>query len=85
MPARDYESAPVSDRLGLKDIILGLASDLTALRGGQISPNEALARAAVAKQLFNGVRLYMQAIATLEAQAKDTGRERTLPSPQEPE
>lgn len=66
---RDYEAAPVSVQLGLEGVILGLSGDLKALRDGAISPNDALARAAVAKQLFNGVRLYLQAMKTLEARA----------------
>ena len=71
MAERDYTSSPVSDRLGLQDIILGLADDLSAMRAGQISPQDGIARATVAKQLFNGVRLYLQAIKTLEAVAQD--------------
>lgn len=58
---RDYESAPMSESLGLRDVILGLVGDIEALRQGAISPQDALARAAVAKQVFNGVRLYVQA------------------------
>jgi len=66
---RDYDSQPVSVQLGLEGVITGLASDLGELRTGAISPNDALARAAVAKQLFNGVRLYLQAMKTLESRA----------------
>ena len=69
MAKRDYVSSPVSDRLGLQDIILGLADDLSAMRAGKISPQDGIARATVAKQLFNGVRLYLQAIKTLEMSA----------------
>lgn len=61
MAPRDYETAPVSEALGLGDVVTGLAGDLKALREGAISPNDALARAAVAKQIFNGVRLYLAA------------------------
>lgn len=67
---RDYESSPVSDSLGLREVILGLARDLEQMREGKVSPNEGLARAAVAKQMFNGVRLYLQALKTLEAEAR---------------
>jgi hypothetical protein len=67
---RDYVSTPVADNLGLRDVILGLAQDLQALRDGRISPSDALARAALAKQMFNGVRLYMNAVKTLEAAAR---------------
>lgn len=71
---RDYESSPVSAALGLDDVIRGLASDLTAMRAGVISPHDGLARAAVAKQLFNGVRLYLQAMALIEVKARDVSR-----------
>lgn len=51
--------------LGLPLIIDGLASDLQALRDGQISVNDAIARATLAKQIFNGVRLYLNGSAFL--------------------
>ena len=70
MATRDYENTPVSDALGLKEIIAGLAGDLSAMRAGTISPNDGLARAAVAKQIFNGVRLFMQAYRIMENQAR---------------
>ncbi|MGH2342610.1 hypothetical protein ACRC7T_14135 [Segnochrobactraceae bacterium EtOH-i3] len=70
MAARDYESAPVSESLALRDVIAGLAGDLRDLRTGTISPADGLARAAIAKQIFNGVRLYLQAAKTLEQKAK---------------
>jgi len=68
MSERDYKSSPVSDILGMRAIIDGLASDLQDLRHHKISPNDALARAALAKQVFNGVRLYLAAIKTVEGQ-----------------
>ena len=71
--ARDYESSPVSDGLGLREIILGLAGDLSDLRASKISANDALARAAIAKQIFNGVRLYLQASKFLESSAQPVG------------
>lgn len=70
MAPRDYESAPVSDRLDLASVIRGLSGDLEDMRAKKISPQEGIARAAVAKQLFNGVRLYLQALQTLEREAK---------------
>lgn len=66
MTKRDYESAPVSEALGMKSIIDGLAHDLQEMRDGKISPQEGLARAAVAKQIFNGVRLFLQASAMID-------------------
>ena len=73
MAERDYVSTPVSDELSLKDTIIGLSQDLKDLRDGKISPADAHARAAVAKQIWNGARIYLQAIKTLEAQAKQSG------------
>ncbi|GIT90164.1 hypothetical protein JANAI62_03530 [Jannaschia pagri] len=76
--ARDYDSSPVSDSLGLQNVIVGLADDLQQMRTGQISPQDGMARAAVAKQLFNGVRMYLQAIKTMESMAKPVGGEPDL-------
>jgi hypothetical protein len=75
MPAkRDYEAAPVAESLGLRDVILGLVGDMNALRAGTISPQDALARAAIAKQVFNGVRLYVQASRFLGEAASPVGQ-----------
>lgn len=73
MPERDYVSQPASDRLGLDEIISGLASDLVALREGKISTQDAHARAQLAKQVFNGARIYLQAAKTMEGLAKPVG------------
>ena len=59
MTKRDYVSAPLSESLGLTGVIAGLVSDLDALRAGKISVNDAVARSLLAKQIFNGVRIYM--------------------------
>lgn len=67
---RDYESAPVSERLGLTEIINGLVGDLTDLRAGKISVNDAMARSMLAKQIFNGVRLYLNGTKLLSDHAK---------------
>lgn len=64
--SRDYEASPVADGLGLRDVVLGLVGDLQQLRANNISTHDALARAALAKQIFNGVRLYLQASKFLE-------------------
>jgi hypothetical protein len=69
MAERDYKSSPISDILGLRAIIDGLASDLQDLRQKKISPADGLARAALAKQVFNGVRLYIVAARSLEGKA----------------
>ena len=78
MAPRDYESTPVSDNLGLRDVIMGLAADLQGLRDGKVSPQDAHARAAIAKQMFNGVRLYLQAIQTFEGLAKPVSGAKAL-------
>lgn len=71
MAERDYVSTPVADELCLKEVITGLARDLSDLRSGKISPAEAHARAAIAKQIWNGARIYLQAIKTVETIAKN--------------
>ena len=81
MARRDYRSTPVSDALGLRNVILGLGSDLESLRSGQISPAEGLARAAVAKQMFNGVRLFLQASKMLEEKATPINSPETIEPP----
>lgn len=61
MAERDLRSTPLSDALGLKALVLDLSADLADLRAGTITVNDALARAALAKQIWNGVRLYIAA------------------------
>ena len=70
MPPRDYTSAPVADQLGIPSIISGLCSDLDQLRKGEISVNDAMARSMLAKQIFNGVRLYLNGTKMLAESAK---------------
>jgi len=70
MAARDYTSAPISDQLGIPSIIAGLCADLDQLRKGEISVNDAMARSMLAKQIFNGVRLYMNGTKLLADQAR---------------
>lgn len=74
MPKRDYASSPVTQELGLSAIISGLASDLDQLRAGDISPQDAIARAMLAKQIFNGVRLYLIGSKYMECHTKQTGK-----------
>jgi hypothetical protein len=66
MPERDYKSTPVSDALGIRGVIDGLATDLQDLRAGKISPVDAMARAHLAKQFFNGARLVLTAIKEID-------------------
>lgn len=70
MSERDYMSTPVADDLDLRGVIQGLAGDLRDLRAGKISAHEALARATLAKQLWNGCRVYLQAVKTMEGAAR---------------
>lgn len=70
MAKRDYESAPVSERLNLEDVINGLVGDLKSLRKGEISIGDAQARAMLAKQIFNGVRIYLNGMSLLSQTAK---------------
>ena len=70
MQPRDYTSAPVSEQLGLPAIISGLVTDLDDLRAGKISVNDAMARSMLAKQIFNGVRIYLNGTKLLSEQAK---------------
>lgn len=67
----DYESAPVSQSLGLDQVIRGLVGDLEELRAGKISVQDAIARSLIAKQIFNGVRLYLTGTKLLVGNAKD--------------
>ncbi len=70
MAARDYESAPVSEQLNIAAVIQGLAGDLDALRAGKITVQDAQARALLAKQIFNGVRIYLNGMSLLSGSAK---------------
>lgn len=74
MAARDYDSAPVSESLGVESIIRGLASDLDELRSGKISVQDAIARSMLAKQIFNGVRLYLNGSKILADNARSVNR-----------
>lgn len=67
---RDYESAPISEQLGLPAVIAGLVRDLEELREGKISVNDATARAMLAKQIFNGVRIYLNGTKLLSDAAR---------------
>lgn len=70
MAARDYGSAPVSEQLNIAAVIQGLAGDLDALRAGKITVQDAQARALLAKQIFNGVRIYLNGMSLLSGSAK---------------
>ncbi len=73
MPKRDYLSAPLSESLGLGGVIAGLVGDLDALRAGEITVSDAIARSLLAKQIFNGVRIYMNGTKFLSDAATPIG------------
>lgn len=79
MPPRDYDSAPVTKELGLDTVIRGLVNDLEELRAGKIGVNDAIARSMLAKQIFNGVRIYMNGTKMLSDSAKSLSVSRQLP------
>lgn len=81
MPRAPDDSAPVAEALNIEDIIKGLAGDLQSLRDGKISVQDAMTRAVLAKQVFNGVRLYLNAQKLLGGSARDVT---PLPAPDEP-
>ncbi|TCN30289.1 hypothetical protein [Sinorhizobium americanum] len=51
-------------------VIRGLHQDLVDLRSGKITSKEAQVRADIAKQIFNGLRLMVQAQRYLSGNAK---------------
>lgn len=63
-------TSPVSDQLGIPVIIQGLCNDLDQLRSGEICVNDAIARSLIAKQIFNGIRLYMNGMKLMSDNAK---------------
>lgn len=71
--ARDAGTSPVGDAFRLDAVICGLADDLDALRAGRITIDDARVRAALGKQIFNGVRLVINARRALEAGARPVG------------
>ena len=64
--------SPLSERFSLDDVIMGLATDLVSVLEGRMSVDAARANAELAKQLFNGVRLVVNAQRMLEQRAIPT-------------
>lgn len=62
-------ASPLDERFSLENIIAGLASDLEAVRAGSMTIEAARAQAEIAKQLFNGIRLVVNAQKYLEQRA----------------
>lgn len=67
----------LGDLLSLDQIIAGLAQDLIDLRTGKISVKDARARGDLAREIFRGVRLAVDAQRRIEGEAK------VLPGPEE--
>jgi len=63
------DASPLNERFSLDSVINGLAGDLTALRAGKISVEDARVRAELAKQILNGVRTVVNAQKFLEGRA----------------
>jgi len=64
------DTTPLNDCFNLVRIVNSLASDLEELRAHKISVDDARARADLAKQIFNGVRLVVSAQKFISEQAK---------------
>lgn len=62
-------TSDIADNYSLETIVRGIADDLVALRAGTISIRDAQARALLAKQYMNGVRLVLNARNSLEQSA----------------
>ena len=67
------EAADIGETFDVPAIIRGLNGDLIALRNGTITVKEAQTRAELAKQIFNGLRLYVQTQKYLSEQARPIG------------
>jgi type III secretory pathway component EscV len=63
----------LSERFSLDGLIMGIINDLDDLRNGKISVKDAQARAELAKQAMNGVRLVINAQKFIENQAIPVG------------
>lgn len=68
------EASPIGEQFSLEAVISGLASDLTDLRIGKISVDDARVRAEIAKQIMNGVRLVINTRKILEDRAGLIGK-----------
>ena len=75
------DTAPITEKFNLDSVIQGLASDLEKLRAGKISVSDALARAALAKQVFNGLRIVINAQLYLEKTLKPV-KASEIPAPE---
>jgi hypothetical protein len=62
--------ASIAETFNLEEVITGLASDLKERRAGKITVEDARARADLARQIFNGLRLFVTAQKYLEQNMK---------------
>lgn len=67
--ASDEPPRDLGEKLGLPEIVFGIASDLKALRESRISIRDARARAELARELLRAVRLVIDAQKFIEGQA----------------
>ena len=69
----EQNAGVLSERFSLDGLIMGIINDLDDLRSGKISVKDAQARAELAKQAMNGVRLVINAQKFIEKQAVPIG------------
>ncbi len=76
------EASPLDERFNLDSIVNGLATDLSNLRAGKITVTQAIASAQLAKQIFNGLRVILNAQKVLEDRSRLVGSNVTEPNPE---
>tara|TARA_R110002167_G_scaffold42512_4_gene129110 strand:- start:1165 stop:1398 length:234 start_codon:yes stop_codon:yes gene_type:complete len=67
-------ASSLSDDLGIEGVVLGIARDLSELRNGKISVQDAHARAELAKQYMNGIRMIVNAQKFLLERSRHIGK-----------
>jgi hypothetical protein len=65
------ENTDIGNAFDVPTIIRGLSQDLADLRTGKITVKEAQTRADIAKQIFNGMRIMVQAQKFLSSRASE--------------
>jgi len=70
MSAVEEEKGPLTERFNLMDFTDSLIADLSALRAGQISTKDAMARAELAKQVLRSIGFVVTAQKYLSDRAK---------------
>lgn len=64
------DTADIGTEFDIPSVIRGLNQDLLDLRAGHITAKDAQARADLAKQVFNGLRIVVQAQKFLSVRAR---------------